>query len=138
VGIILRDHEGKVRAAWSFSRPGLLDPTAIEASALFHGLKHCKELGISKLVVEGDSKVIISAVQNRDASSSRFGYLIDDIVMILDSSPYWQIVHVRRESNRATHGLAKVALKTVFDRRWDFSILDCIRDVVLTESLATV
>jgi hypothetical protein len=82
VGIILRDHEGNIRAAWSFSRPGLLDPTAAEASALFHGLKHCKELGVSKLVVEGDSKVIISAVQNRDASSSRFGHLIDDFGLL--------------------------------------------------------
>jgi ribonuclease HI len=138
IGIILRDHEGKVRAAWSISRPGLVDPTAAEASALFHGLNQCKVLGVSKLVVEGDSKVIISAVQNREASSSRYGHLIDDLVMLLDSSPGWQMVHVRRESNRAAHGLAKVALKTVFDRRWDFSIPDCIRDVVLTESLATI
>jgi ribonuclease HI len=120
MGIILRDHEGKVRAAWSLSRPGLLDTTAAEATALFYGMKLCKELGVSNLVVEGDSKVVISAIQQHDASSSRFGHLIDDILMVLSSSPSWQMMHVRRDSNHAAHGLAKVALKNVIDRRWDF------------------
>jgi hypothetical protein len=49
MGIILRNHEGKVRAAWSLSKPGLLEPAAAEAVALFHGMKFCKELGISNL-----------------------------------------------------------------------------------------
>ena len=44
MGIILRNHEGKVRATWSFTKPGSLDPAAAEATALFHGMKLCKEL----------------------------------------------------------------------------------------------
>jgi ribonuclease HI len=138
MGIILRDHEGKVRAAWSLSRPGLMDTIAAEATALFYGMKLRKELGVSNLVVEGDSKVVISAIQQRDASSSRFGHLIDDIVVVLSSSPSWQMMHVRRDSNHAAHELAKAALKNVIDRRWDFSFPECIGDIVLMGRLAIV
>ena len=104
MGIILRNHEGKVRAAWNFTKPGLLDPATAEATALFHGMKLCKELEVSNLVIEGDSQVVISAVQKRDASSSKFGHLIDDIVTVMSSSPRWQIGHVRRDANCAAHG----------------------------------
>jgi ribonuclease HI len=133
MGIILRNHEGKVRAAWSLSKPGLLEPAAAEAVSLFHGMKFCKELGISNLTLEGDSLVVISAIQKRDASSSRIGHLIGDIVEVWNSSPGWQFEHVRRESNRAAHGLAKAALKNVIDRFWEASTPDCIGDIVWAE-----
>jgi hypothetical protein len=73
-----------------------------------------------------------------DASSSKFGHLIDDIVMVLSSFPCWQIGHVRRDSNRAAHGLAETALKNVFNRRWEFSIPDCIGEIVLSELSAII
>jgi ribonuclease HI len=99
-----------------------LDPTAAEATALFHGVNFCKDLGITNLLIEGDSQVIISATQKQDVSNCRFGHLVDDIGAVMSSFPRWQIRHVGRDFNRAAHGLAKVALKNVMDRKWDHSI----------------
>ena len=79
MGIILRDHYGKVKAAWSFSKEGLFEPAAAEALALFHGLKFCKELIIENLVIEGDSQLVMSAVQKKDPTSCRYSHLVEDI-----------------------------------------------------------
>ena len=95
-------------------------------------------VGVSNLVIEGDSQVVILVAQKRDASSSRFGHLIDNIVTVMSSSPCWQIGHVRRDSNRAAHSLAKAGLKNVIDRKWEFFIPDCIGNIVLAELLALI
>jgi ribonuclease HI len=138
VGGILRDEQGSVRAAWSLSKHGLLDPTAAEATALFHGVLRCKSLGISNLFIESDSLVVISAIQDQGASNSRFGHLIDDIREVLRCFPRWKAGHVKRSSNRAAHGLAKAAFHQVLDCNWDFTIPGCVCDTVLAEQIVAV
>jgi hypothetical protein len=75
--------------------------------------------------------VIISAIQKQDASSSRYGHLVDDIRVVMSSFPLWQIGHVGRDSNHVAHSLAKAAIKNVSNRKWDHSIPECISDIVL-------
>jgi hypothetical protein len=51
----------KIIAAWSFTKMGLLEPTAaVEAMALFHGVQFCKNLGLHSLIVEGDAQLVIN------------------------------------------------------------------------------
>jgi hypothetical protein len=82
--------------------------------------------------------VIISAIQKQDASSSRYGHLVDDIMVVMSSFPLWQIGHVGRDSNHVAHSLAKATIKNVTNRKWDHSIPECISDLVLTEHSALV
>jgi ribonuclease HI len=58
----------EIIAAWSFTKMGLLEPTAAaaEAMALFHGIQFCKNLGLHSLIVEGDAIVVISALHSQD------------------------------------------------------------------------
>jgi ribonuclease HI len=133
MGVILRDEAGCFRAAWSRSRTDLPDPAAAKASALFLGVSFCKNLGIPNLIIESDSQVIVSVVRVQEASNSRYGHLVDDIRVILRFFSKWKIVHVRRLSNRAAHGLARAALHNVMDCNWDHSTPDCIRDIIVTE-----
>ena len=43
--ISIKDHYGRVKAAWSFMKTGLSEPTAVEATTLFHGVNLCTDLG---------------------------------------------------------------------------------------------
>jgi ribonuclease HI len=136
LGGILRDEKGFVLAAWSCSRSGLPAPAAAEASALFHGINACKSMGISSLIIESDSLVIVSAVQDIEASSSRYGHLVDDITELLRFFSNWKIVHVRRSSNRAAHVLARAALRNDMDCNWILDVPGCIRDIIVEEQSA--
>jgi hypothetical protein len=129
---------GSVRPAWSFSKNGLLDPSAAKAITLFHGVNLCKNLGISNLCVESDSQVVVSAIRNQGTDNSRFGHLVDDIRVALSYFPQWKIGHVYRLSNRAAHGLAKAVVHQVLDCKWEYAIPDCICGIVLAEQHATV
>lgn len=66
VGVLVRDHEGRVKAARSVTKSGFLEPTAAEALALFEGVRLCKDLGILNLIVEGDAQVVVNPIQVKD------------------------------------------------------------------------
>lgn len=68
------------------------------------------ERGIPHLIVEGDAKQVPDAIQARGKIANMFGQLVDDVLLVLNSFPKWQIQHVNRDANKATHGLAKVAI----------------------------
>ena len=50
-------------AVRSLSKLGSLEPAAAETMAIFFGVKLCHENGIQHLIVEGDAKQVIDAVQ---------------------------------------------------------------------------
>jgi hypothetical protein len=45
-----------------------------------------------------------------------FGYIIDDIRVVLGSRRSWRICHTKRGANEAAHGLTKEAIYCVGDR----------------------
>ena len=67
------------------------------------------EIGISKVVLEGDSLTIINALSNDLRSLSSFGPLIDDAKFSSVNFDQLHYSHVKRECNFATHSLAKFA-----------------------------
>jgi hypothetical protein len=66
VGIIIRDHHGEFQAAKSWTRLGLLDPTASEAMAAYMAIKMCTKLGLQKIQLEGDTQNVVEAVNKRE------------------------------------------------------------------------
>lgn len=134
-GMILRDAEGRVSEARCLSRRGFLEPAAAETMALFFGVNLCHERGIQQLIIEGDAKQVTDAVQAQGRNSSMFGQLVEDVLIVLNSLPSWQICHINREANMAAHGLDKVASKQVIDTTWSGEIPSCISDIVLAEQL---
>lgn len=64
-GIIVRDSEGKVRAAKSVPKVGLVEPAAALTMAVFYGVSYCHERGIPNILVEGDAKQVIDAIEAR-------------------------------------------------------------------------
>jgi ribonuclease HI len=121
LGVVVRDHEGKVRAAQSLLRR--------EAMASFHAVKLCKVLGFRNVWLEGDAKLVCDALNSRTSNLSSFGLLIEDIKVKLLSLSCWQCSHIGREANSAAHSLARDALRHVFDRSWEEWIPACIESI---------
>jgi ribonuclease HI len=87
IGVILRDERGQVLAAMSKTRNGTLEPSTGEAFATSTAICFCRDIGVQRVVLEGDAKQIVDAVNSNLTSWSRFGHLIDDTRWILESFP---------------------------------------------------
>ena len=46
IGVVIRNQEGRVKAAQSSSRNGIFYPTTAETIAAMHTLRFCKEIGV--------------------------------------------------------------------------------------------
>jgi ribonuclease HI len=136
IGVIIRDEKGQTIAAMSKTRLENLEPTTGEAFAAFNAACLCRDLELQHIMMEGDAKLIVDAVNSNTTTWSRFGHIIDDTRRILDGFIRWKCNHVRREANEAAHRLAKAATMDVSDRIWRDTTPNCISDIVLMERLA--
>jgi ribonuclease HI len=137
-GIVVRDNMGHVLAAKSVMKRGFLEPTATEMMAVFLAMRFSFEKGFHSIILESDAKNVTKAVQSGTHNDCRYGQIVDDILMVLNSISHWQIQHVNRESNTTTHGLAKAAVKQDIDTTCVGEILSCISGIVLAELSACV
>ncbi|XP_059451110.1 uncharacterized protein LOC132181902 [Corylus avellana] len=133
LGIVVRDSEGRVRAARSNTRRGLLDPTVAEAVAAYQAVLFCNELGYTHIILEGDAKNIVDVVKDNGCNRSRMGQMIDDIRTTLCYLTDWKIEYVSRRNNSAAHRLAKEATTDIIDRNWLEKTPECICDIILME-----
>jgi hypothetical protein len=72
LGVVIRDHQGNLRAARSLTRIGILEPAAAEALAATLALQLSNAMGLMNIWLEGDAKTVV-AVESAD------GDIIDDI-----------------------------------------------------------
>jgi hypothetical protein len=89
----------------------------MEALAACHAVRLCKEVGIRQLVLEGDAKAVVTAVNEKEVSMHKHGHLIEEIKFELQAFSGWKCCYVSRNLNMATHGLAKAWLLMVWPRR---------------------
>jgi hypothetical protein len=85
MSILLRDNFGHVKAARSITKLCYVDSTIAEAMTLFQGIMWCRELGIQNVIVEGDAQIIISALLDGNQMGTRFGHLVDDMRLVLQT-----------------------------------------------------
>jgi hypothetical protein len=118
--MIVKDHTGSVIAAKSLSRSGILDPTVGEALASLHAVRLGQELGGSAIILEGDAKQVVEAINSDVSNVSRFGHLVEDIRLTLKSFPRWRCVFANRNANVAAQqdNLARGATRFIIDRDW--------------------
>jgi hypothetical protein len=67
----------------------------------------CKEIGFTRIVLEGDTLQIVREINSESPQLSRYGHPVDDIRKILSSLCYFQVVHIKKNANEAAHDLAK-------------------------------
>jgi ribonuclease HI len=95
-----------------------------------------KDLGFQDVILEGDCLQVINAIKDRDQAWSPYGQIIMDVRVVLNSRRSWITSHVKRDSNKAAHELARAAVKNQSDCTWIEDVPPCIFNLVSLERLA--
>lgn len=86
----------------------------IEARAASSALQLATEMGFNRIVLEGDSKVLMHALADDLPFLSTLGSLIDDVRFNVVFFTNLHYPHVKREGNMVAHSLVYYAL-TILD-----------------------
>ncbi len=133
IGLLIRDSKGKVHAAASQVVDFIFDPVVGESIAALKAVEFCKNRGLDRIMVEGDSIQVVQSINKPGLNWGKYGHIVADIHEVLRFFREWKVCHTPRDANSAAHTLAKEGIQVVADRFW----LDCypnsIREIVLSE-----
>jgi len=118
VGVVVRDDQGRVVASLARAIPGIDHPTVAESWAAWLAVELYCVLGFQKVSFEGDSMILVSALNSEDHCWSAYGQLIEDTKIKLNSFSTKRLNHVPREANNVAHCLTKFALSQRSDNVW--------------------
>jgi ribonuclease HI len=116
--MVVRDAASLVVATAVRSVLYITDPTVAEAMGAWHAFSLCRALGLSKVVFEGDSSIVVAALNNENPTCSSYGHIVVDTRSLFQSFHAVEIRHVQRVANTAAHVLAKFALVHTSDFEW--------------------
>uniref|UniRef100_A0A5B7A5C8 Reverse transcriptase zinc-binding domain-containing protein n=1 Tax=Davidia involucrata TaxID=16924 RepID=A0A5B7A5C8_DAVIN len=106
VGGVIRDWKGEVIGGFAKPLIQCVSADHAKAMAILHGILFARDIGIQKLVVEGDCLGVISAIRCASKDLSDLGHILDDIKDCLACFCSWEVAHVRRSANGVAHALA--------------------------------
>ncbi|CAL1401916.1 unnamed protein product [Linum trigynum] len=109
-GMVLRSLSGGVLMAKGIQFPGIDDPTVVELLVLREAIAWCLGQGFTGMRFEGDAKVIIDKINSKDASDSRMGVVLEEVLQYFCSNPGFSVRFVGRRNNRVAHLVARKAL----------------------------
>ncbi|XP_042944640.1 uncharacterized protein LOC122278525 [Carya illinoinensis] len=110
IGIIVRDSEGEILACLCSKLSIVVKAIVAEAYALRRALFFCLELGLQKVLLEGDSQVVVKDTNSNADIWANYGVVIEDIRSLLKDNMSWSVNFIHREANNVAHSLAKMAL----------------------------
>jgi hypothetical protein len=132
-GVIARDETGMVVAALSASRPSITDPATAEAIVAWMMADFCCKLGFRRVVLEGDSMEVVTALKRGGNCSERYGHFVDDARQLLNSLELWHVHHVGREANTVAHELAQHGATLADECIWTTDFPDFLMPLVLSD-----
>ena len=130
IGVVIRNSVGLVIASCSQCLPQAYSSNEVEALAAAKAVSFATKIGISKVVLEGDSLTIIKALSNDQRSLSSFGPLIDDAKFSSVNFDQLRYSHVKRECNFAAHSLAKFASNILDFQVWMEDVLPQLSSLI--------
>ena len=111
LGVIIRNDLGLVMAASSQVIPLPASVEMVEVLAARNAICLARDLQFSRVIVEGDSEVVIKALNCPTVPSSSIGHIIRDIKFISAAFNDIRFCHTRRQGNKVAHSLARRACK---------------------------
>ena len=105
--MIIRDQAGLVLAALSQKIPLPTSVETVEMMVVRRALLFARELGFERVMVEGDSEVVIKAIREKSLLSSDWGHILRDIHALSYSFSSISFLHVKRSGNSVAHRLAR-------------------------------
>ena len=110
VSVVIQDDSGMVLASMSKQIPQLYSALEVEAIAASTALSFASQLGFHQAILELDSLMLTTALQNNRTFLSPEGLLMEDIKFHASSFIQLRYSHVKREGNNVAHNLARHAL----------------------------
>ena len=109
IDVVIRNSLGSVISslAQRFPLPTLM--AMIEALACRRAIQFAMELSIFDAIFEGDSKVVVKALQARKTSSLEFSLILSDVLLLVYDFRNVLFSHIKRTCNLVAHYLAKCA-----------------------------
>jgi ribonuclease HI len=132
-GCTVRDIHGTVLAAFCHMVDTVVDPVVAEALAALRTVEFCKNRGFTLIILEGDSLLVVQAINSSGVNWSRYGIIIEDIQNVLQGFQNWKTCHIKWQGNMVAHKLAQVGVQQTITRIWIACIPDCIHQVVVSE-----
>jgi hypothetical protein len=94
------------------------DPATAEALAARRAVELSLSLGITQLILEGDSLQIVQAIQGISNAQYMYGIIVEDLKALLRGFINYKVIFVPREANGKAHKLAKLALSRGVNKVW--------------------
>ena len=110
LGVVMRDDRGNVLAILSQKIALPQSVEMAEALAAKRALQLASEMSFLRVVVEGDCKRVVQALQAPGRSLTMYGHVIEDVRRIGATLQTCSFHHVLREGNALTHSLARRAV----------------------------
>ena len=110
LGVVVRDEAGLVIAAMATRVPQLLQAIEIEALAANKALEFAQELDLTDVVLEGDSLLVMAALNSKNPVLAPYGLMIQDSLSLSSVFSKLSYSHTKREGNTVAHNLAQLAV----------------------------
>ncbi|GAU47963.1 hypothetical protein TSUD_280220 [Trifolium subterraneum] len=108
-GLVLRRWDGSAIAAATRLRTGSEAIVQGEAYGINDALDLVEKLGISKVIIESDSQIVVNSVKEKRSIRRSWGKIIQRWIVFLRNNPHSSISWVKWVGNQAAHVLAKWA-----------------------------
>ena len=107
-----RNHRSRqlVIASMATRVPQQLQPIEIEALVANKALEFAREMDISDVVLEGDSLLVMTALNYKNPGLAPFGLMIQDSLSLSSDFSKLSYSHTKREGNTVAHNLAQLAI----------------------------
>ncbi|XP_062013973.1 uncharacterized protein LOC133730390 [Rosa rugosa] len=102
-GLVLRDHLGKFLACKGRAVRGLISAEHAKLLAIKTAINFIVERSLQPAIVETDSLLVQQQLLGNGNNLSRLGRIYEDLRLQLAAMPNVNIVHTRREANKAAH-----------------------------------
>lgn len=89
------------------TRPGIVGVEEVEAWGVLEALQWILQLGLSRVVVEFDAKLVRDVLIGNTVDRSSFGAYIDSARIILRNNPLFFVNLIFRDANVVSHTLAR-------------------------------
>ena len=130
VGAVIRDENGLVLGSCSKHLPQAYNAVEVEALAAATALALAEDLGMQRVILEGDSLVIIKALREEEQFFSPVGLLLEDVRMLSLSFQKLLYSHTKREGNSVAHNLARYTNSIPDFLVWMEDVPSCIQSFV--------
>ncbi|XP_040997158.1 uncharacterized protein LOC121243156 [Juglans microcarpa x Juglans regia] len=112
IDVIIRNENGKVTAIYCGIKGNVDQPVIAEGFAFKKVMELCRDLGLNKVIFEGDVQNIVKTVYSPNEDLSCFGSIIEDSKSFLSEWSNWVVRYTHINTNTVAHSLAKLALRS--------------------------